>query len=71
MKHQEILRYLKSLLKNNKNLQSSNLPFTIKQIEEEFLYSKNEIIKLINEAPDVDYVGEFLKTKLDNPFSKK
>ena len=71
MKHQEILRYLKSLLKNNKNLQSSNLPITIKQIEEEFLYSKNEIIKLINEAPDVDYVGEFLKTKLDNPFSKK
>ena len=34
-------------------------------------YSKEEIIKMIEEAPEKDYVGEYLQERLQEPFSKK
>ena len=27
-------------------------------------YTKEEILEMINEAPDIDYVGEYIKGKL-------
>jgi len=38
----------------------------VKKLKEESQksYSKKEIINLINKAPDIDYVGEYLKEEL-------
>ena len=32
-------------------------------------YTREEIIDMIEEAPDVDYVGEYIKNKLDSPLA--
>ena len=31
------------------------------------IYSKNDILEMIEDAPDVDYVGEYIKNKLNSP----